>query len=301
MKTRISRLNRLLRLFLGTVPLLNSMAGVASAQDGSKVYGTPDSAAPTTPSRKDLLRLSLSKADIPPGAWDTILAIAQLAEDVFADPAAAARFSHDPQRYLASIGAGGVALNPNSPEVRIALALGDAEVREAVQANNPEGFLVALERRGLLKTLNASEIAAKLGDLTIASEDGMAVAVTVAYLITVAVSTAAATVNVVAVATVAVYAAAVVKTAGATARHLSDAPPFALGRAMGGDDFGVSVQETFIREQVESLSQAIEKMAAFRELKPRISGSALRRAVRQRLYKQVFGKSFGIAPEPTEQ
>jgi hypothetical protein len=316
MSAHISRIKKYLTLLFGAIPALNSM-GQANAQDSSRVYGTPESIAPKIASKKDLLRLSLSNADIPQSAWDTIAAIAQLAEDVFTNPAVAASFSHDPQGYLASIGARGVTLDPNSLEVRIALALGDAEIREAVQANNTKGFLLALERRGILSSPDVSVIVAHLQrrrsananvavavrvrvdgttvqepDSVVAQEtDGVAAALTVAWLVAAVVQTAAASVNVVAAATVVVYAAALVKTAGANELHASDAPPFALGRAMGGDEFGASLQDTFIREKTEEISQAIEKMAAYEKLSSQLSGSGLRDAVRSQLQKQLFGKS----------
>lgn len=296
MSAHISRVRKYLTLLFGAIPVLNSM-GQVNAQDGSKVYGTPESIAPKIASKKDLLRLSLSNADIPPSELDKIVAVAQLAEDVFANPAVAASFSHDPQGYLASIGAQGVTLDPNSIEVRVALALGDAEVREAVQANNTKGFLLALERRGILTSPDVSVIVAQLQRQksalanNSAETDGVAAALAVAFLVAAVVSTAAAAVNVVAAATVVVYAAAVVKTAGANELHASDAPPFALGRAMGGDEFGASLQETFIREKTEEIALAIEKMAAYEKLKSQLSSSELRDAVRSQLHKQMFGKS----------
>lgn len=296
MNHQLSRIKKYLSILLGAIPILNS-AGAAKAQDASKLYGTPESIAPKFSSKKDLLRLALTNADIPPSAWDKIIAVAQLAEDVFSNPAVATSFSHDPHGYLASIGAHGISLDSNSPEVRIALALGDAEIREAVQANNTRGFLLALERRGILTSPDASIIARELQGQknALANDSGKdgdeaVVALAVAYLVAAVVSTAVASVNVVAAATVVVYAAALVKTAGASEMNASGAPPFALGRAMGGDEFGASLQETFIREKTEEVSQAIEKMAVFEKLKSKLSSSELRNAVRIQLHKQMFGK-----------
>ncbi|MEK7232227.1 MAG: hypothetical protein AAB268_00305 [Elusimicrobiota bacterium] len=305
MSAHMSRIKKYLTLLFGAIPVLNSM-GQAYAQDSSKVYGTPESIAPKIASKKDLLRLSLSNTDIPPSVWDKIAAVAQLAEDVFVNPAVAFSFSHDPQRYLASIGAQGITLDPNSLEVRIALALGDVEIREAVQANNTKGFLLALERRGILKSPDVSIIVAQLQrqknalENNSAETDGVAVALAVAFLVASVVSTAAAAVNVAAAATVVVYAAALVKTAGANELHASDAPPFALGRAMGGDEFGASLQNTFIREKTEEIAQAIEKMAAYEKLKSQLSGNELRDAVRSQLHKQMFGKSRLPPPAPSK-
>lgn len=97
------------------------------------------------------LRLSF-KDSVPKNLQDQAVALALLARDIIANPQdTGARFSADPKGYLAGMGVKDTALDLNSREVKIVLALGDAEVRDAAMKSDIGRYLRLLEDRGILK------------------------------------------------------------------------------------------------------------------------------------------------------
>lgn len=96
------------------------------------------------------LRLSF-KGSVPKHLQDQAVALALLARDIVARPQdTGARFSADPKAYLAGMGIKDTVLDLNSREVKIVLALGDAEVRDAAMKSDIGRYLRLLEERGIL-------------------------------------------------------------------------------------------------------------------------------------------------------
>lgn len=96
------------------------------------------------------LRLSM-KDSIPRHMQEQVVALCLLAKDIIARPEIAGqRFSADPKAYLDERGITGVTLDMNSREVKVVLALGDSEVREAAVKGDVRRYLQLLESKGLL-------------------------------------------------------------------------------------------------------------------------------------------------------
>lgn len=96
------------------------------------------------------LRLSISNS-VPKDMQDQARALCILAMDVIASPTeAGARFTANPKGYMAERGISPDALDLNSREVKIVLALGDAEVRFAARNGDIRRYLGLLEERGIL-------------------------------------------------------------------------------------------------------------------------------------------------------
>ena len=155
------------RSSIGLSALVAGVAGLRGApRTGSapgRVYGVPESVRPRTPLEHDRLRLSLSRTDVPPEAWQDVAALSLLAQDVFDDPQVAASFSRDPAAYLKAIGLDDVKLDPRTIEVKVALALGDPEIRAAIGRDDPRAFVQALETRGLIQSPDPSQLAQRIG------------------------------------------------------------------------------------------------------------------------------------------
>ncbi|MGY1829046.1 hypothetical protein ACI8AA_01310 [Geodermatophilus sp. SYSU D01180] len=81
---------------------------------------------------------------------DRLIAIEKLALDIFEDPVAARAFVVNPSEYLRRSGFENVELDVASPEVRVAMALGDPEVKRAALNNDVDGFLDALREQGIV-------------------------------------------------------------------------------------------------------------------------------------------------------
>lgn len=82
------------------------------------------------------------------GDIDRLLAVEKLAIDVFADSAAARAFATNPEAYMAQAGLSGVRLDLNSREVRLAMAMGDPEVRRAAAEGDAVAFVRAVMDQG---------------------------------------------------------------------------------------------------------------------------------------------------------
>jgi hypothetical protein len=102
-------------------------------------------------------RLSL-KERIPAGMQGKLLALSSLARNILNDPRVAQLFSADPAGYLAERGLGDVTLDLGSHEVKVVLALGDEDVREAAAKGDKAGYLKLMEDRGLLRFNGLAEL-----------------------------------------------------------------------------------------------------------------------------------------------
>jgi hypothetical protein len=300
------------RSTLGLGALVAGAGGAGRLLDGEKggrrLYGIPDSVRPRTQQELDLTRYSLSRTDIPPEVWEDVLAVGLLAQDVFDHPEIAQAFSRNPRGYLNRIGLGYVSLDPNAIEVKVALALGDPEIRDAAARRDPEAFLRAIEDRGLLQNPEPSQFVSKLSSqieemksslgpdvspescsaVTICA---LAVWVWVAVVQDVVVAVAATVV-------VSVYAYAFVYASGAlpkkkTVNVLQQAPSFRLAGALGGEEFGDQVAEAYLDDNVEKIAAAISSLRIYRDQAP-LGDQQLRDLVRAQMIRQIGGHAPAI-------
>jgi hypothetical protein len=268
---------------------------------GGRVYGIPDSVRPRTALENDLLRLSLARTDIPPEAWQDVAALSQLAQDVFDNPGVAAVFTRDPAGYLKTAGLPDVVLDPASIEVKIALALGDPEVRASLAADDPRGFVRALEARGLLESPEPSQLARRLEAQLAAVRPTLegeyapeactlivvcAVSVWVLVVLNVAVAVAVAV-------AVTVYAYVYVSSSVSGRRRkagalLESRPSFRLAGALGGRNFQDRVADAFVEDNVERVAQAVEGLESWRRAGV-MDGGRLRGLVRTQMLRQLQG------------
>ena len=309
------------RMFLkrGSIGLSALIAGAGSAgallgpaPRGKRIYGIPDSVRPRTPLEDNLLRLSLARTDVPAEAWEDVAALSQLAQDVFDDPAVAQAFSRHPASYLRAIGLPHVALDTRSTEVKVALALGDADVRAAILAEDPRAFLHALEGRGLLRSPDTSQLAQRLGSHLEAIQTSLGDSVSPEACSVVVICVAAvwiwvavvqdAVVAVAAAAVVSVYAYALVHTStfggggggGGKKRKtgpgtmLEGEPSFRLAGALGGTDFQERVTDAFVDDNVEKIAAAVESLDAYRQAES-LRPDQLRALVRAQMLRHLQG------------
>ena len=271
------------------------------------MYGIPDSVKRRTPLERNLVRYSLARTDLPPGTWDDLVALSLLAQDVFDHPEVAQAFARNPQGYLRTIGLDEVALDPKATEVKVALALGDPEVRAAIQTDDPRAFLQAIENRGLLRNPEPSQIASRLSEQIeavkarlgpgVSPEACSAVAVCVAIAFLAIWTWVGAVQDVVVVAfaaaAVGVYALALVQVKAIGGRKMiPDAvlqnPSFRVATALGGQDFGDKVAEAFVDDNLERIVNAVESLQIYQEKKP-MNTDQLRDLVRANMFRQFGG------------
>jgi len=162
---------------------------------------------------------------------DRLVALEKLAIDVFSDSASARAFATNPAEYMARAGLPDVKLDLNSPEVRLAMAMGDPKVRYAAAQGDVLGFVRAVMEQGLTD-LSVGRVAALFVVEIIA---GASVITT-----NLAVTRTATVTKAVAITELAVVTEVDVATSGGT--------PIALG----GD--------TVITKQVEILSRVAEDL-----------------------------------------
>jgi hypothetical protein len=276
--------------------------------DGKRrVYGIPDSVKRRTPLERNLVRYSLARTDLPPGTWDDLVALSLLAQDVFDHPEVAQAFARNPQGYLRTIGLDEVALDPKATEVKVALALGDPEVRAAILNDDPRAFLQVIENRGLLRNPEPSQIASRLSEQIeavkarlgpgVSPEACSAVVVCVAIAFLAIWTWVGAVQDVVVVAfaaaSVGVYALALVQVKAVGGRKMiPDAvlqnPSFRMATALGGQDFGDRVAETFVDDNLERIVNAVESLQIYQEKKP-MSTDQLRDLLRANMFRQLGG------------
>lgn len=151
-----------------------------------------------------------------------LLALEKLAMDIFSNSASARAFAVNPTEYMVRAGFPDVKLDLNSPEVRLAMAMGDPKVRQSAAQGDAVGFVRAVMDQGLK-------------DLSVLRLGGLFLVEVVAVSSAVAVSTAV-TVTTAAVVHVAVALTEVEATVGGET-------PIALGGP------------TFVARQVDLLSR----------------------------------------------
>ena len=283
------------------------LRGLSGAGPGAgRVYGVPDSVRPRTPLEHNLLRLALARTEVPPDAWQDVVALSLLAQDVFDDPRVARAFTRDPAAYLKTIGLEDVRLDPEAVEVKVALALGDPDIREAIQRDDARAFVQALEGRGLIRSPEPSQIAQHIGSQmeTIKARLGesispeactvTAICVAAVWIWVAVVQNAVVAVAVAAV--VSVYAYALVSTSAIgggprkrkAAMVLEDNPSLRLAGALGGPEFGDRVADAFVEENVERIASAVESLEAYRQAGA-LAGDRLRALVRAQMLRQIQG------------
>ncbi len=295
---------------IGLSALVAGAAGLRGAPgsnpDSGRVYGVPESVKPRTPLEHNLLRLSLSRTDVPPDAWQDVVALSLLAQDVFDNPEVARTFSRDPAGYLRAIGLQDVRLDPEAVEVKVALALGDPDVRAAIDRDDPRVFVQALETRGLIRSPEPSQLAQRIGaqmeeikarfggSITPEACTVTAICVAAVWIWVAVVQDAIVAVAVAAV--VSVYAYALVSTRAIGGGHrrrkgamiLQDNPSLRLAGALGGPDFGDRVADTFVEENVERVAAAVETLEVYRQAGA-LPADRLRALVRTQMLRQLQG------------
>jgi hypothetical protein len=299
------------RTTLGLSALAVGARGLLKADDGRRrIYGIPDSIAPRPPLEDDLLRLSLSRTDLPVETWRDLAALSGLAQDVFDNPEVAQAFTRDPRRYLQAVGMPDVRLDPQAIETRVALAVGDPELRAAIERDDPGAFLRGLESRGLLASAEPSQIADRLrarlkdggglpaGDAgaldAVAPEACSVLAICIAaiWVWVVVIQDAIATVNAVALVNIYAYALIYTGTAGPKKRRsiggLDSETPLQMAGLLGGERFAERVADRFVEETVETIALAVESIDTYRD-----SGGAdparLRAMLAAQMRRQIAG------------
>lgn len=299
------------RTALGLSALAVSARGMLKADDGRRrIYGVPDSVTPRPPLEDDLLRLSLARTDLPVETWRDLAALSGLAQDVFDNPEVAQSFTRDPQRYLQAAGLGDVRLDPQAIETRVALALGDPELRAAIQQDDPGAFLRGLEARGLLASAEPSQIAARIQARLAASEtlavneevpgEGpapeacsvLAICIAAVWVWVVVIQDAIATVNAVALVNIYAYALIYTGTAGPKKRRMIGAldsePSLRVAGLLGGGDFAERVADRFVEENVEKIALAVESLDTYRT-SGKADAARLRELLRSQMHRQIGG------------
>ena len=276
-----------------------------------RVYGIPDSVRPRTPLEHDLARYSLARTDLPPQAWRDVVALSLLAQDVFDNPEVARAFSRDSRGYLRSVGLEDVDLDPNAVEVKVALALGDPELRAAVDRNDPRAFLQGLEHRDLLRAPETSQLASHLSSRIEAAKASLApggspeactlvvVCVAAAWIVLIVVQDAVAAVAAAVAVSLYAYTLVSIKIIGPKKmidrESLRELPSFKLAGALGGPDFADRAMNSFVEENVEKIATAVESLDTYRENRP-MDETELRRLIRVQMLRQLDGHAVRLAP-----
>jgi len=305
----------------GAAGLTFLAVGAARAGDSGKkkgtrrrLFGMPDSVRRRTPEQRNLVRYSLGQTDLPPVVWDEVVALGALARDVFDNPEVAQAFTRNPKRYLDAIGLDEVRLDAKAAEVKAALALGDPLIRQALERDDPEEFLQALEERGLLQTPESSQLVAALTRhierVGVLTADGAtaescsavvvcaALALATVWVWVLLIQDVAAAVNVAALATVSV--SVMIYTSTITPRYmvpesglLRRQTPFLLATALGGDRFADRSVGLFVDRNVERIAVAIEDLSIYRD-RPPIAAPDLRSLIRGHLVRQFSGHAVSV-------
>jgi hypothetical protein len=297
-------------------------AGARAGQPGGakgkrrRLYGIPDSIRASTPAERNLVRYSLARTDLPPAVWDEVVALAALAGDVFDNPEAALAFSRDPGRYLEARGLAEVTLDPETVEVKTALALGDPEIRRALERDDAERFLQALLDRGLLQAPESSQLAGALaqhiervGALAAggASPEACSAVVICAALVLAAVWVWVAAIQNVVVtvsveAAVTVHAIVLLYAKVITARYMEPETgvlrrqaPFRLAAALGGEPFADRTISLYVDKSVDRIAAAVERLPFYRD-RPPLPSFDLRSLIREQLLRQIGGHVVSLPP-----
>lgn len=302
----------------GSIGLSVLITGIANAGDlwrskeRRRLYGIPDSVRPRTALEHNLVRYSLARTDIPVAAWQNVVALGFLAEDVFDHPAVAESFSRDPRRYLRAVGLGDVELDPDAIEVKIALALGDREIRSAIERDDPLAYLRALEYRGVLNSADPSHIAPMLAEQIEAVRGRMGsgsgadacvppftcILVLLVWIFVAVVQDVAAAVTVLTGVSVFTYLLVSSRVVGTKMMipetgSLRRAPSFRLAGVLGGEEFQEKAVEAFVDTTVERIATALEGLPLYMKNQP-MPGEELRRLVRSQMLRQMSGNAVSV-------
>jgi hypothetical protein len=162
---------------------------------GTRLWGAPEPAdfkkSKIGQALGDAARIHLkNRRDI-----DRLLALEKLAIDIFSNGSSARAFATNPQEYMARAGFPNLKLDLNSQEVRLAMAMGDPQVRQAAAQGDTLGFVRAVMDQGL-KDLTVGILGGVLVAELIVHASAVLTAVAVAVTNAVAVSKAVAVVEV---------------------------------------------------------------------------------------------------------
>ena len=301
----------------GSIGLGAILAGGGGAdrlleREGGKrrVYGIPDSVKRRTPLEHNLARYSLAQSDLPPEAWQDVVALGLLAQDVFENPKVAEAFSRNPRAYLKSVGMEDVDLDPATAEVKLALALGDPEIRDAVERVDPKAFIEAAERKGLLRIPEPSQLATRLSEQINALQTqlgpGPSPESCTVYAVCLAVvvlgvwiyvgAVQDVVVAVAGVALVSLYASVVAWVSAWGGEHhkrsmiweVGQAPSFRLAGVLGGEAFAGEVAGSFIDSHVEKVAAAVEGLPFYRD-NTTLEPARLRDLIKTQMLRQLSG------------
>jgi hypothetical protein len=123
-------------------PAKTSAIRLFGAPDPAKFASTPDGKALAQSARLHFKAKDSTKIN-------KLLALEKLTLDIFDSSDAARAFALNPQEYLRRAGFADVKIDLNSPEVRVAMAVGDPKARAAAQKGDVEGFVDAVLAQGI--------------------------------------------------------------------------------------------------------------------------------------------------------
>jgi len=120
------------------------------AVDG-RLFGMPSYIGSTDASlRKDKLRLSLSRVDVPVEAWDSVINLSGIWDLVLNDRRAQKAFLSSPRRFLQDHGIAQDVLNADSQEVRLLKLVCDPYVRHVAASGQYREFIAQLQKSDVL-------------------------------------------------------------------------------------------------------------------------------------------------------
>ncbi len=298
---------------------LGALATACGTKDPEKIFGTPEYSSLKQLNDLNKPFLLLSKTSLPSSIWPEVVALSQLAEDVFEKPSIAEAFRLSPRQYLKSIGMSNVSLDLDCNEVQIALAIVDPQIRKSVKENNVEQFLLLLEEKNLINYAYNSQFQEefeKILEQELSDEGSIkkyleknieapesvvvvAIALAVVWIWAAAVQDVAVAVN--AAAAVNVYAAVLVQTEvagpsgvnGCSACHadmkvIEQNPALKIWGIYGEKQQQQDVVEVLVSQNVEQIAQAVEKLKIYKESN-KLDGDRLRKIIRQPLVEFMSG------------
>lgn len=259
--------------------LFGAAAAGATAFGGCGESSGEDSAMKSalSPNDANLIRLSMARTDLPVGVWEDILALSKLTEDVFRDPGVASAFAQDPRGYLDAIGMAHVQIDKDAIELRLATAMGDAELRSMAAEGRFAEFIDRLAQLGLLDESTRSPLAQKIGaelaqglGVNSAQVSPQMVYAVPVLLVAVAVTWVAAAYSVVAGMMVGVGVAFATKWSVKGIEPLSNtllknAPGLGLAAAMAGAEAGRQAAVTYVDEVADGVVSILKASRAFME------------------------------------
>ncbi|EAR4689441.1 hypothetical protein CC014_18245 [Salmonella enterica] len=137
------------RTFLGvaTGAALGGLIPTASSKD-NRLYGVPQSINPRSSVSENEFRISMSKANVPIGVWEDIIAFNRLWEDIKDDPSLARDYHQNNERILNQYHIEENILEKNSIEEALLLITYDKSFVSLVNDNDYEGVFYKLKDYG---------------------------------------------------------------------------------------------------------------------------------------------------------